>query len=646
MPRLLILSGVALIVVWLLITAVRIARPVASLLERETEARALAQRPLTEIDLVEAERLMLGIHQDIRALEDASAGVMALGPLLAWVPKLGPTLEEGPALLEMAEAGSLAGVHALRGAGPAFELLQGESESAGSKIPALVAALDQGEAEFGLASAALDQLIEARQQIEAPERLPWRIRSLLAQLDAELPLARDGLRLAPVLPELLGRTEPRAYLIIAQNEDELRATGGFITGAGYLVIDQGNVLALEFEDANVVDDWRNKPYADPPMPFTEMMGMDIFLFRDANFWPDFPATAEQAMQLYSYGQDVPLDGAIAIDQKFVQMLLSATGPIQVPALELTASTENVIEQMRAEWGANAGQQGWIGERKAFMRPLADAIRRKLEADFFSLHPAELARTLQAAAEQRHLQVYVRDLEVAAALNQTAYAGRQMPAWGQDFLLAVDTNLGFNKVSRNIKRRLEYQIELRPTGGGDAQLLIHYTNASRGDDLCEHYTTYTATTRYGDLTQDCHYSYVRTFAPVGSQLTGWSEHPIPAVALYSGRAWSGDARQAQAENSAMTVFDQFLLLARGQSQSLRFDYELPASVVTIEADRLVYRLEAHKQAGAQQLDLTVRVTIPEGRQVVSVSPATAEISGRVVAWVIESVGDVEFEIQYR
>ena len=40
---------------------------------------------------------------------------------------------------------------------------------------------------------------------------------------------RDLLQLAPVV---LGLNGPRTYLILVQNEDELRATGGYITAAG------------------------------------------------------------------------------------------------------------------------------------------------------------------------------------------------------------------------------------------------------------------------------------------------------------------------------------------------------------------------------------------------------------------------------
>ena len=60
----------------------------------------------------------------------------------------------------------------------------------------------------------------------------------MQKLDALLPLAQVGVDAALAAPEALGQNGPRTYLILAQNEDELRPTGGFISGAGRMTLDQ------------------------------------------------------------------------------------------------------------------------------------------------------------------------------------------------------------------------------------------------------------------------------------------------------------------------------------------------------------------------------------------------------------------------
>ena len=63
------------------------------------------------------------------------------------------------------------------------------------------------------------------------------------------PMIPAGLQIAPALPGLLGYTEPKSYLILVQNNHELRATGGFLTAAGLMTIDKGNIIDLDFVDS-------------------------------------------------------------------------------------------------------------------------------------------------------------------------------------------------------------------------------------------------------------------------------------------------------------------------------------------------------------------------------------------------------------
>ncbi len=58
------------------------------------------------------------------------------------------------------------------------------------------------------------------------------------------------LRLAP--PR---RNGPRTYLLLAQNNDELRGTGGFISGAGHVTPDRGKLADLTFADSYAVDNF-------------------------------------------------------------------------------------------------------------------------------------------------------------------------------------------------------------------------------------------------------------------------------------------------------------------------------------------------------------------------------------------------------
>ena len=263
--------------------------------------------------------------------------------------------------------------------------------------------------------------------------------------------------------ELMGVSGPRTYLIVAQNEDELRPTGGFISGAGLLRLNEGAVESLSFLSSDVVDDWQSKPYDLPPSPFQEFLGMDIFLFRDTNFWPDFPSSAERMMGSYSYGQDVALDGVIAVDQQFLRNLLEVAGPLSVSELATTVDAANVISELRAAWEPAADDTDWIANRKSFMGPLAAALFQKLTSEPGSVDLVWLAQVMAEAAEQRHFQVYVRDPAAQNALLEAGWAGEHVNTVGQDFLLVTDTNMGFNKVNAAVARSIDYAVSLNGDG---------------------------------------------------------------------------------------------------------------------------------------------------------------------------------------
>ncbi|MCI0580023.1 MAG: DUF4012 domain-containing protein [Chloroflexi bacterium] len=648
LPLWLVLGGLALALGWLGFKGFNTAHAAQSLLSRQAEIEALMAEGVANADPDQTEALVVAIRGDIARLKSNAAPFVAVAPLFGWLPKVGPLLDATPELMTMADAGSEAAAYAMRGLKPALVLLQQPGEPGVSQLPVLLQVVDAAGPDLVQAAAAMDRVMAARAAITNVEGLPWRVRTLLEAADDNLPIARNGLKLAQVLPEIMGSQGRRTYLIVAQNEDELRATGGFISGAGLIVVENGAILSVNFGDPYLIDNWAHKPYDFPPQPLYDFMGSELFLFRDANYWPDFPTSAEKVMQLYTYGQNVPLDGAIGIDQRFLQLLLTSTGPVQVPELEATISSENVIAQLRAEWGPQPDQTGnWVVQRKAFMGPLASAIRARLEMGLATLDPIHLARTIQAAVDTGHLQIYLRDPAVAAIMAETGWDGRLANPAGQDFLLVVDTSVGFNKASVAIERQLTYQVTLTGTGGGQADLAVQYNHPINPDGQpCRQGATYTGATRYEDLINGCYWDYVRIYTPAGSTLLEASSHPLEAGVLLTGLAWDGQAQVVTDDPGPMSVFANFLLVPRGESVTTSFRYQLPAGVVQPLGGRQQYTLTVAKQAGARPQLLQVTVVLPPGARLAQTIPAADSVNGQTVLFSAELDQDRSFTVIYR
>ena len=475
------------------------------------------------------------------------------------------------------------------------------------------------------------------------------MQQLFKQLDDNLPLAQDGLRAIQLLPELMGHNGRRTYLILAQNEDELRPSGGFISGAGLITVEGGNILTMDFQDANYVDDFANKEYGPAPEPLLNFMGLYYLLFRDANWYADFPTTAQLSMELYSYGQDVPLDGVIALDKRFVELLLTATGPVFVPELEATMQANNVVDLMREAWGIQEGEDvgDWIVSRKEFIGPLAVAIRAQLENGLGDLDPIQFATIIETAIVEKHLQLYFRDPAAAAILSSLDWTSAIEQTPGQDHLFLVEANLGYSKVNPAIERQLTYTVFLDNDGGGNARTTVQFRHLSpENGNNCEHYKTYAGGRSYVELLDDCYWVYFQVYAPAGSLLQQSSVHPVAAADLITNLAWPGQATAVTDPVTGLSLFANFLLLPRAQTQAAFFLYALPAGVSQHLGDGVWrYTLLVQKQPGLANLPLQIQIVLPEGMAPLDL-PAGATQDGDLITLNKILTRDERFEFLYQ
>lgn len=646
--RLLFLGAALFFVLWLGLKGWAIGRAALSLQARQNKVETLLAGGLAQINPDDAETLVLGVRHDIVALKRETAVFMPLMPYLKWVPKLGPTLAAAPALMEMADAGTETAVYALRGFQPALPLLQ-QGKSPMELLPELLAIIHDAQPELAAMSQSMDKLAAARAGLGDISDLPFRLRTLLEQADTWLPLAQDGLKLAPVLPEIMGSNGPRSYLILAQNEDELRPTGGFISGAGLLTVENGRIVDLAFQDGYFIDNWQGKPYDFPPQPLYDFMGLELFLFRDANFWPDLPTSAEKAMALYSYGQDAPMpDGVIAVDQRFLQQLVEVVGSITITDLDLMVNSQNTIEVLQSAWAIREGQElgEWIINRKSFIGLFASALLAKLQSS--NVDSLFLVQNSYAALQSKDLQVYVRDPATAVILQQLGWDGRLPQNPTHDFLMVVDSNLGYSKANILVERQLTYQVRVLENSAVEAELTAVYQhNGQDNGDACLQDIIYDLETAvsYQNLVNKCYWNYLRLYSPNGSQLFNASSHTVPAETMVASQGWHGQA-QTVPDLAGLTTFATSFMLPVGQQLTSHFTYQLPAGMVHPTPEGQKYELHIYKQAGARPEPMQIVVQLPEGAKLIKAQPAPVSADNNIVIFEFDLVSDTAVSVIFK
>ncbi len=628
----LLLGGLLLLGIWL----GSVAATSLSLLRQARQLQSLAARQPSEIDPEAVELILRGTRGDIVKLRRRVGWLAQLGPRLGAVPRVGPLLADAPAWLTLADTLSESGVVLWEDVSPALHALQSDASATASLAEVLPAVQEDAPHVQSL-------IAEARTAYGSLHRdwYPQSVRDPLDKLGRGLPLLYDGLAWSTVAPALLGsRESPRTYLALALNEDELRPGGGFITGVGEVRIAGGEVLSMTFRDSYAVDDF-SQPYPLAPEPFKRFMGLDLWVFRDSNWSPDFPTSARQAIALYRPGHAVTITGVLAADQAAAKALVDALGPLRVPGESQPVTGDSLLTYIYHAWKPEDGQMNgdWWRKRKAFMGSLAEAALQRVQSG--AVDPLRLAQTSLTLLEEKHLQVYFSDPAAESLLAARGWDS-SVRAPQADLLLPVEANLGYNKASARIVRRAQYTVDLRQPLR--AETVLTYTHTGQADHPCEMRPRYDP--EYTQMMDRCYWAYVRLFVPPGATGLRSDRHPISGTLLADPQGWAGEAIVAPPENGC-AVFAQALFLPLGEGTALHFSYTLPAQVVTRQKDgSWLYRLELRKQAGIKSLPWRVIVRLPPDAVLLDASPQPSRSAGGEVEFRLTLRRDTTLWVRYR
>jgi hypothetical protein len=489
----------------------------------------------------------------------------------------------------------------------------GEAQSTQRIFQALV----DGKPDFKLAAQSIDRADQTRQQINA-DLLPDRVQPYFLVLDQNFALIKQGIALLPIMPELMGAERPTTFLLLAQNRDEIRATGGFITGIGTVQLDKGQMTEFAMGDSYRIDDF-SKPYPPPPEPLQRLMLAGIWVTRDANWSPDFPITARQAQSLYTLSTERETQGVVAFDQKAISLMLEALGPITLANVPEPITAENVETYMLQSWAPQPGEgisgEWWL-HRKDFMSSLGKAVLERLFQAGDPQTLVKVARQGLYALRTGHLLVYMNQPDAQQLLVQMGLDHGLQTGEG-DFLMLVDSNVGFNKTDAIVLRSVEYQVDLSDPGQPSANLSLQYQHTVQAQVACQHQSTYGEGT-YEDMRRRCYWDYWRVYSPVGSRLVHAEVKPIPGDQLLNGIAWPGEVEIYPGE-AGTQVFAGVLVLPPGQSETIRLQLALPTEVVAEdESGALHYILHLQKQPGFSSIPFQIKVKFPDGYTLESAS----------------------------
>lgn len=276
---------------------------------------------------------------------------------------------------------------------------------------------------------AAESLSRASEDLQAEDssRFVDRFRMEYRELTALVTDAAQAMDSAKVtvdlLPEVLGAEDRRNYLLVFQNNAEIRSTGGLPGAMSIISTEDGRISLGRQDSAN-----RFGERATPVLPltkdekavFTEKLGTYML---DANFTPDWPRAAELIRARWEEVHPERLDGVLTVDTVAVSYLLGVTGPVQVGDYTLTAdnAVDTLLNQVYIDFPVPA-------EQDAFFRLVAKTVFEKIASGEVG-KPRELLRALVRAGDEGRVAVHLTDEAEQETIAARRVAGSTRDADG-------------------------------------------------------------------------------------------------------------------------------------------------------------------------------------------------------------------------
>lgn len=409
-----------------------------------------------------------------RLLEEAQAqlsSALSESESIVNLADVAGVMKSGDALLGSSAKLAAAGKHLSRG----VDHLSGSLEES-------VEALTQAGQDLSLAATSL---AEAEEELGRVNKLvlPTEIKTKVEALETLLPKVRGPLDQylmhEEVVLNLLGADHNRQYLLVFQNNHEIRPTGGFIGSLGLVNVDRGKVENIDVQ--TVYDpDGQLAEFIAPPEPLTAIVHR--WFLRDANWFVDYETSAKKIASFFEKEGGSTVDGVIALTPEVIKDLLKITGPITVPGHEVTVDSENftAITQDLVTYSYDREEN----DPKKFLRDFAPLLLEKV----FKAEDGktwEMVNALSHAATSKQLLVYFQDQQAQKVAQAAGWAGK-LPVDAKNLVAVNNANIGGHKSDQFVDQEVDYRAQVLESGEVEVVLTVRRTHNGPTEALAAEY----------------------------------------------------------------------------------------------------------------------------------------------------------------
>ncbi len=416
------------------------------------------------------------------------------------------------------------------------------------------------------------------------------VKDLANQVHAAAQAVREFEALSDLMVNVLGKDRNRTYLLVFQNDTELRPSGGFIGSLAELEIDRGRIASIYVPKGGPYD-LKSQLTARLQSPKPLQLINPVWQLQDANWFADFPTTAKKLQWFWGKSGQPSVDGVIAINSSFMPRVLKITGPIDMPQYGKRIDADNfLLETQKAveleyDKQENAPKK-FIGD---LFQALMDRTKNLSREEWL-----KLAAAASDALDTKDIQIAMTRPDEEALIEKFGWNGRLKSTIG-DSLAIVGANIAGQKTDGAIKETVYHRADIRSDGSIVDTLRIRREHTGGKGELFRGVRNV---------------QYLRVYVPKGAELISASGFEAPPASLFK-KTLETDGKDPdladiektavqatgtiwQATEGDRTVFGGWLQLDPGRTQDVTLTYRLPMG-----AGDILAALDATPQAAAAQ-----------------------------------------------
>lgn len=379
-------------------------------------------------------------------------------------------------------------------------------------------------------------------------------------------------------------SKDQRWVVLLQNSDELRSSGGFAGSYALITIEKGVVLPPVIEDIYDADGQIQK-YPEPPTGVKEYLsGGKGWHIQDVNWSADYLESSKNIIEFFKLANKGDFEGVITINTPFVEDLLAITGEVAVKDYETTVNRENLSQVLRSS--RDTFFPGSL-QKKHLLSLVFNQIQLALSRNLRDKLPSVISM-IKSNINNKQLLAYAKDEEVEKSFQRMGASGELMADGESEYVYLLESNVGINKANRGISR--DYYLDWK---SNSINISVKFQNQNQPKTQAE--VVLIKSEKRDEASHNGYANYQRLLVP-----ESWTVKDI----FYKGEAIDGyDISSLTLENGIKLKQIGFIITLSEQSEAkLEIKLGKPASNQT--------QLVLQKQPGIRSIPLTITSPIGE------------------------------------